>query len=40
MVLFIHGITSAKRTLELQPAVLVRESSTQILIYSLDIGIR
>ena len=27
---FIHGITSAKRTCEVRPAVLVRESSTQL----------
>ena len=31
LALFIHGIMSAKRTCEVQPAVLVRESSTQLL---------
>ena len=36
MALFIHGITSAKRTREVLRAVLVRESSTQPSIYSLD----
>ena len=40
LALFIHGITSAKRTRELRPMVLVRESSTQLLIYSLDTGVR
>ena len=34
LALFIDGITSAKRTREVQPAVLTRESSTQL--YSLD----
>ena len=33
---FIHGITSAKRTREVQPAVLVRESSAQPVMYLLD----
>ena len=36
LALFIHGITSAKRTREVRPAVLVRESSTQLVMYSLD----
>ena len=40
LALFIHGITSAKRMREVQPAVLVRESSTQLLIYSLDTCVR
>ena len=31
LALFIHGITSAKRTREVRPAVLVRESSTQLV---------
>ena len=30
LALFIHGIMSAKRTCEVQPAILVRESSTQL----------
>ena len=30
LALFIHGITSAKRMCEVRPAVLVRESSTQL----------
>ena len=34
--LFIHEITSAKRTHEVQPALFVRESSTQLVMYSLD----
>ena len=34
--LFIHGIISAKRTHEVRPAVFVRESSTQLVMYSLD----
>jgi hypothetical protein len=33
LALFIYGITSAKRTREVQAAVLVRESSTQLSIY-------
>ena len=40
VMLFIHGITSAKRTHEVRPAVLIRESSTQLLIYSLDTCVR
>ena len=40
LALFIHGITSAKRTREVRPAVLVRKSSTQLLIYSLDKCVR
>ena len=38
--LFIHGIMSSKRTREVRPAVLVGESSTQLLMYSLDIDVR
>ena len=37
LALFIHGITSAKRMHEVQPAVRIGESSTQLL---LDTGIR
>ena len=40
LALFIHGIISAKRRRELLPAILVGESSTQLLMYSLDTGIR
>ena len=40
LVLFIQGITSAKRTHEFWPAVLNGESSTQLLMYSLTTGIR
>ena len=40
LALFIHGITSAKRTHEVQPVALVGESSTQLLMYSLDTGVR
>ena len=36
LALFIHGIISSKRTREVQPAVLVRESSTQLVMYLLD----
>ena len=36
LALFIHRITSAKRTCEVRPALLIRESSTQLLMYSLD----
>ena len=36
LALFIHRITSAKRMHEVRPALLVRESSTQLLMYSLD----
>ena len=36
LALFIHRITSAKRMREVQPALLVRENSTQVLMYSLD----
>ena len=36
LALFIHRITSAKRTLEVRPALLVGESSTQLLMYLLD----
>ena len=38
--LFIHGITSSKRTREVWPAVLVRESITQFVMYSLDTCVR
>ena len=31
LAIFIHGITSARRTREARPAVLVRESSTQFV---------
>ena len=37
LALFIHGITSAKRTCELRPVVFVGESSARLLMYSLDI---
>ena len=40
LALFIHGITSAKRTHDVWPAALVRESSTQLLMYSLDTCVR
>ena len=40
LALFIHGITSAKRTREVRPAVLVRESSTQLVMHSLDTCVR
>ena len=40
LALFIHGITSAKRTCEVWPAVLSRESSTQLIMYSLDTCVR
>ena len=40
LALFIHGITSAKRTREVRPAVLRRESSTQLIMYSLDTCVR
>ena len=40
LALFIHGITSAKRTHEVRPAVLVRECSTQLVMYSLDTYVR
>ena len=36
LALFIHGIMSAKKTCEVQPAVLSRESSAQLIMYSLD----
>ena len=35
-----HGITSAKRTHKVRPAVLVRESSTHFLVYLLDTCVR
>ena len=38
--LFIHRITSAQRTREVRPAVLVRKSSTQLSIYLLDTYVR
>ena len=37
LALFIHGITSAKRTREVRPAVLRRESSAQLIMYSHSI---
>ena len=40
LALFIHRITSAKRTREVRPALLVGESSTQLLMYSLDMYVR
>ena len=40
LALSIHGITSAKRTLEVRPAVLRRESSAQLIMYSLDTCVR
>ena len=40
LALFIHGITSAKRTREVRPTVLYRESSTQLIMYSLDTCVR
>ena len=40
LALFIHGITSSKRTREVRPAVLVKESSTQFVMYSLDTCVR
>ena len=36
LALFIHGITSAKRTREVWLPILTRESSTQLIVYSLD----
>ena len=38
--LFIHGIALAKRTDEVWPVILLRESSTQLVMYSLDTRIR
>ena len=40
LALFIHGITLAKRMCEVQPAVLIGESSTQLVMYSLDTRVR
>ena len=40
LALFIHGITSAKRTREVRPAVLRRESSAQLIMYSLGTCVR
>ena len=40
LALFIHRITSAKKTREVQPTVLIGQNSTQLLMYSLDTGIR
>ena len=40
LALFIHGITSAKRTREVRAAVLRRESSAQLIMYSLDTCVR
>ena len=36
LALFTHGITSAKRTREVRPAVLRRENSAQILVYEYN----
>ena len=38
--LFIHGNTKAKKTREGWPAILVRESNSQLIRYSLDTGVR
>ena len=38
--LFIHGITSAKRTREVRLVVLRRESSAQLIMYSLGTCVR
>ena len=40
LALFIHKITSAKKTREVRPAILVRESSTQLIMYLLDTCVR
>ena len=40
LALFIDRITSAKRTREVRPAVLRRESSAQLIMYSLDTCVR
>ena len=40
LALFIHGITSATRTCEVWPAILIRESSTQLVMYLLDTHVR
>ena len=40
LALFVHGIMSAKRMHEVRPVVLVRESSTQLVMYSLDTCVR
>ena len=40
LALFIHGITSAKRTREVRSAVLRRESSAQLIMYLLDTCVR
>ena len=40
LALFIHRITSAKRTCKVWPALLFRESRTQLVMYSLDTPIR
>ena len=34
--IYIHGITSAQRTCEVQPSLLVREDNTLLVRYSLD----
>ena len=39
LALFIHRITLTKRTREVRSALLVRESNTQLLMYSLDMYI-
>ena len=40
LALFIHRIMSTKRMYEVRPAILVRESSTQLIMYLLDTCIR
>ena len=40
MMLFMHRITSVKRTCEVRPVVLVGGSSTQLLMYLLDTDVR
>ena len=40
LALFIHGIMSATRLREILLAVLVRESSTQLVMYLLDTCVR
>ena len=38
--IYIHGITSAKRTREVRPSLLVREGNTLLVRYSLDTCVR
>ena len=40
LALFIHGTILATRTRKVRPVVLVRESSTQLVMYSLDTCVR